>query len=117
MWIHEATLPKDDERSLGHCVSPEFIAGRAEEVLFEMTNANVDHRATPLPPGSEAPDFELPSTPDQSVSLTEFRGRPVIVRSGVNGTPTFYVNDARHDGSYEIETLLAALERAGSGIA
>ena len=35
------------------------------------------------------------------------------VRSGVNGTPTFYVNGARHDGSYEIEALLRALERAG----
>jgi protein-disulfide isomerase len=34
------------------------------------------------------------------------------VRSGVNGTPTFYVNGARHDDSYELETLLAALERA-----
>jgi protein-disulfide isomerase len=31
------------------------------------------------------------------------------VRSGVNGTPTFYINGARHDGSYEIETLLGAL--------
>jgi protein-disulfide isomerase len=37
------------------------------------------------------------------------------VRSGVNGTPTFYVNGARHDGSYEIETLLAVLERAAAG--
>jgi protein-disulfide isomerase len=35
------------------------------------------------------------------------------VRSGVNGTPTFYINGARHDGSYDVETLLAALERAG----
>jgi protein-disulfide isomerase len=34
------------------------------------------------------------------------------VRSGVNGTPTFYVNGARYDGSYETETLLAVLERA-----
>ncbi len=34
------------------------------------------------------------------------------VRSGVNGTPTFYVNGARHDGPYDLETLLAALERA-----
>ncbi len=34
------------------------------------------------------------------------------VRSGVNGTPTFYINGARHDDSYEFETLLAALERA-----
>jgi protein-disulfide isomerase len=36
------------------------------------------------------------------------------VRSGVNGTPTFYINGARHDDSYEIETLLAALERAAA---
>jgi peroxiredoxin len=35
--------------------------------------------AAPLAPGVEAPDFELPSTPDQSVSLAEFRGQPVIL--------------------------------------
>jgi protein-disulfide isomerase len=34
------------------------------------------------------------------------------VRSGVNGTPTFYINGARHDDSYELEVLLAALESA-----
>jgi protein-disulfide isomerase len=33
------------------------------------------------------------------------------VRSGVNGTPTFYINGSRHDDSYDVETLLAALER------
>ena len=32
------------------------------------------------------------------------------VRSGVNGTPTFYINGVRHNGSYELEELLAALE-------
>jgi protein-disulfide isomerase len=32
------------------------------------------------------------------------------VRSGVNGTPTFYVDGVRHDGSYEREALLAAIE-------
>jgi len=36
------------------------------------------------------------------------------VRSGVNGTPTFYINGVRHDDSYELETLLAALERAAA---
>jgi protein-disulfide isomerase len=36
------------------------------------------------------------------------------VRSGVNGTPTFYINGTRHDDSYELETLLAALERAAA---
>jgi peroxiredoxin len=44
-----------------------------------MTITNVDHRAAPLPPGREAPEFELRSTPDQRVSLAEFRGQPVIL--------------------------------------
>jgi protein-disulfide isomerase len=34
------------------------------------------------------------------------------VRSGVNGTPNFFINDVRHDDSYEPEVLLDALERA-----
>ena len=36
------------------------------------------------------------------------------VRSDVNGTPTFFVNGVRHDESYDLQTLLAALERAGA---
>jgi protein-disulfide isomerase len=34
------------------------------------------------------------------------------VRSGVNGTPTFYINGVRHDDSYETDVLLDGLERA-----
>ncbi len=34
------------------------------------------------------------------------------VRSGVNGTPTFYINEVRHDGSYDLASLLGALEMA-----
>ena len=44
-----------------------------------MTDTAVDNRPGPLPPGTEAPEFRLPSTPDQTVSLSEFRGRPVIL--------------------------------------
>jgi len=44
-----------------------------------MTDSRVVSQATPLPPGTEAPDFELASTPDQKVSLSEFRGQPVIL--------------------------------------
>jgi protein-disulfide isomerase len=36
------------------------------------------------------------------------------VRSGVNGTPTFFINGVRHDDSYDLETLLAAIEAAMS---
>jgi peroxiredoxin len=41
-----------------------------------MTSSDI---ATPLPVGIEAPEFELPSGPDQTVSLAELRGRPVIL--------------------------------------
>jgi len=34
------------------------------------------------------------------------------VRSGVNGTPTFFINGVRHDGSYDLETLLTAIADA-----
>jgi len=35
--------------------------------------------ATALRPGTAAPDFVLHSTPDKTVSLQDFRGRPVIL--------------------------------------
>jgi protein-disulfide isomerase len=37
------------------------------------------------------------------------------VRSGVNGTPTFFINGRRHDDSYDLDTLLAALAQAAAG--
>jgi protein-disulfide isomerase len=34
------------------------------------------------------------------------------VRSGVNGTPTFFINGQRHDGPFEYEDLMGAIEEA-----
>ncbi|MCI4338823.1 MAG: DsbA family protein [Thermoplasmata archaeon] len=56
---------------------------------------------------------------DRETFTTELR-RPVYVdrvqedfssgvRSGVNGTPTFYINGIRHNGSYELDVLLEAI--------
>jgi protein-disulfide isomerase len=57
--------------------------------------------------------------PDLDASFTAgtYRGRVRAdfsggVRSGVNGTPTFYINGTRHDASFDIETLSAALQQA-----
>jgi protein-disulfide isomerase len=33
-------------------------------------------------------------------------------RSGVNGTPTFFINGVRHDGPHDFEALAAALAQA-----
>jgi peroxiredoxin len=38
-----------------------------------------NHHSTALVAGTLAPDFTLPSTPDQSVSLSELLGRPVVL--------------------------------------
>ena len=32
------------------------------------------------------------------------------VRSGVNGTPTFFINGRRHDGAFELESLIEAID-------
>jgi peroxiredoxin len=36
-------------------------------------------RATPIPPGTSAPDFHLRVTPEQSVALSDFLGQPVVL--------------------------------------
>jgi peroxiredoxin len=43
-----------------------------------MSTDPADH-AHPLAPGTRAPDFTLQSAPGQSVSLSDFRGQPVIL--------------------------------------
>jgi protein-disulfide isomerase len=39
------------------------------------------------------------------------------VRSGVNGTPTFFINGVRNDGPWDEPTLLLALEAAARAVA
>lgn len=38
------------------------------------------------------------------------------VRSGVNGTPTFFINGGRHDHWYEYDSLRAAIDRAAAAV-
>ena len=34
------------------------------------------------------------------------------VRSGVNGTPTFFINGVRHNGGYDLESMVEAIRAA-----
>jgi peroxiredoxin len=52
---------------------------RCDGGVSDMTGTSVDQGARPLPPGTNAPDFELRSTPDNTISLAELRGQPVIL--------------------------------------
>lgn len=53
----------------------------------------------PLQPGAKAPDFTLKSTPDQTISLHDYQGKPVILAfypadwSGVCGTELNLFNE------------------------
>jgi protein-disulfide isomerase len=38
------------------------------------------------------------------------------VRSGVNGTPCFFINGTRHDGPWDAASLITALGRAGRAV-
>jgi peroxiredoxin len=43
-----------------------------------MSYADIE-QAEPLAAGTEAPDFRLPSGPEQEIQLSDFRGQPVIL--------------------------------------
>ncbi len=50
-----------------------------EEYHLSDNNAIKGNSSTALRPGTTAPDFSLLSTPDQTVSLHELRGQPVVL--------------------------------------
>jgi peroxiredoxin len=54
---------------------------RRKEIGLDMTEEHrlENHRSKALSAGMVAPEFSLLSTPDQTVKLSEFRGRPVVL--------------------------------------
>jgi protein-disulfide isomerase len=61
----------------------------------------------------------VPQLPRFATDLVEQRHLPRIeedmeggVRSGVEGTPTFFINGVRYEGSWDLEQLLSALRAA-----
>ncbi len=58
-------------------------------------------------PADSSPSFPTGSTP--RAVHEDFRSG---ILSGVNGTPTFFINGARHNGAFDPETLGGAIEDA-----
>ena len=66
-------------------------------------------------PGPRCPALRPRAPPRSPRSLAcGQRGLPGV-RSGVNGTPTFFINGLRHDEAWDVETLREALEAAIAG--
>ena len=81
------------------------------DLLFE----NQERLSMPLYLGL-AENLSLPSEAlRQALQEGKYRARVRAdfssgVRSGVNGTPTFFINGMRHEGPFEYETLLLAIQ-------
>ncbi len=90
MWDNQDTLEVTGISANGVNVNICIYAfkstqSREEENILSIHNDWRENRPaqdeppSALPPGTSAPDFTLHSTPDQSVSLSDFRGQPVIL--------------------------------------
>ena len=75
----------------------------------ELDQADLRHYALNI--GLEIYQFDADLSGERFAKKVraDFRGG---VRSGVNGTPTFFVNGHRHDEAWDSATLTAALEAA-----
>jgi len=85
------------------------------EYLFEHQDAleprMLQHYAEDL--GLDAARFDLDRQSDEVAARID-RDLASGERSGVEGTPTFYVNGHRHDGSYDLAALRKAVLEASS---
>ena len=83
------------------------------DVLFENRERLEDEVLIGL-----AAQIGLPASKlTRSLASEIFRGRIDLdfrggIRSGVNGTPTFFINGVRHDGGFGFEMLLRAFAEA-----
>ena len=83
---------------------------RLFERQFALEDENLLEYASELGLDAKRLGADLVARRFQPRVREDFRGG---VTSGVNGTPTFFINDARYDGDWDVGSLLAALERAG----
>ena len=86
------------------------------DLLYEHQDDLADVQQYALRLGLEIYRFESDLSGEKHAKRVrdDFRGG---VRSGVNGTPTFFINGARYDGEHTFDAMLAALESAAGGAA
>ena len=93
-------------------------AAAAQGKFWEMHDTLYENQQS-LDPQSlvaYAADLDL-DVPRFEAELAEHTHQPRVredfssgVRSGVNGTPSFFINGRRHDGPWDLESLAAAIE-------
>lgn len=119
VWRH---LPLSDVHPRAELAAEASEAAAAQGAFWEMHDLLLDHQGDLKPSDllgyAEQLDLDLERFREE---LGEHTHAPRVEEnvdsadiSGVTGTPTFFVNERRHDGAYDIETLSAAVQAAGA---
>ncbi len=117
VWRH---LPLSDVHPRAQAAAEASEAAAAQGAFWEMHDLLLDHQGELTPPHlrryAEQLGLDLPRFQEElrrgihAARIEEDVDSADL--SGVTGTPTFFVNDRRHDGAYDIETLSAAVRAA-----
>ncbi|MDX6609406.1 MAG: hypothetical protein QOF85_1331 [Solirubrobacterales bacterium] len=119
VWRH---LPLSDVHPHAELAAEAAEAAAAQDAFWEMHDLLLDHQGDLTPRDlhayAEQLGLDLERYQDE---LRQHSHAPRVEEdvdsadiSGVTGTPTFFVNERRHDGAYDIETLSAAVRAAGA---
>jgi Na+/H+ antiporter NhaA len=119
VWRH---LPLSDVHPSAQLAAEATEAAGNQDAFWEMHDLLLDHqddlRPRDLLTYAERLGLDLERFRDD---LSEQAGASRVEedvdsadRSGVTGTPTFFINERRHDGAYDVETLSAAVRAAGA---
>jgi Na+/H+ antiporter NhaA len=119
VWRH---LPLSDVHPSAQLAAEASEAAGNQDAFWEMHDLLLDHQDDLQPRDllayAEGLGLDLERFRDD---LSEQAGASRVEedvdsadRSGVTGTPTFFINERRHDGAYDVETLSAAVRAAGA---
>jgi Na+/H+ antiporter NhaA len=119
VWRH---LPLSDVHPNAELAAEASEAAAAQGAFWEMHDLLLDHQGELRPRDLHAYAQQLELDTDRfRDELQRSAHAPRVEEdvdsadiSGVTGTPTFFVNERRHDGAYDIETLSAAVRAAGA---
>jgi Na+/H+ antiporter NhaA len=119
VWRH---LPLSDVHPNAQLAAEATEAADRQGAFWEMHDLLLDHQDALQPDDllgyAEQLDLDLDRFQDDLRDNEATRRVEEDVdsadRSGVAGTPTFFINERRHDGAYDIETLSAAVRAAGA---
>ncbi len=119
VWRH---LPLSDVHPNAELAAEASEAAAAQGAFWEMHDVLLDHQGDLLPRHLQAYAQQLELDPDRFREDLRRHAHAARIEedvdsadiSGVTGTPTFFVNERRHEGAYDIETLAAAVRAAGA---